>query len=375
MKTNLSLRLRITIITSILLIILSIAFTLSGLYNLNRNVIDPLQVILEIDMYNINYPVEGIPFNEVRTNLNRIRVQDRVEPFSRFSIYFMLGIISLGTATMYFLSGIALRPAKRLATIMNKVDRNNLSHRIQDFNAGDELDSIANSFNLMLDRLEEAFAREERFSAAAAHELKTPITVMKTNLDVYSLYGTYEEEEVDEIIEVMKEQTERMMELVDNLNKLSSNKAYEKTDLIKLDVLLRELVDDLSGDIREKKLDINLNLSTLEIQGNYTMLKNALANIVSNAIKYNKYGGSIAINLSANGKDKYLVVEDSGIGIREDEIERIFEPFYRVDKSRSRKIAGSGLGLSIAKEIIEDHGGQLYCESQPAKGSIFIIKL
>lgn len=379
MKKGISLRTRLTLITSMLLILLCVAFTISGLYNLNVNVIDPLQLTIKIDMDQLAaQPEQKLPGN-IFDNLNEIIIEERIEPYSRFSFLFMVTAIVIGTVIMYFLSGLVLKPAKKLANDIACIDKDTLSRRITEFKAGDELNSIANSFNGMLERLQLAFEREQHFSAAAAHELKTPLTVIKTNLDVFDLDEAPSEEDVKDILGVVKKQTDRMVMLVNDLMKLSATDDCEKKDIVSVDKLLTEIADemlpDMIKDMIKKSIELNIDTVPCNIKGNAVMIKHAISNLWSNAIKYNIDHGQISVSTYREGRQCIISIADTGIGIEEDKSKYIFEPFYRVDKSRSRESGGSGLGLAIAKEIIIHHEGTIIYEKNQPQGSRFTITL
>ena len=375
MKKGISLRVRLTLITSMLLILLCVAFTISGLYNLNVNVIDPLQVIVKIDTEQLGPQLDQkIPGGQL-DNLNEIIIEETVEPYSRFSFLFMVAAIVIGTGIMYFLSGLVLKPAKKLAADISSIDKDTLFSPVTEFKAGDELSSIANSFNEMLERLQLAFEREQRFSAAAAHELKTPLTVIKTNLDVFDLDETPSEEDVKDILGVVRKQTDRMVMLVNDLMMLSTTDDCDKNDIISIEKLLTEVGEEMLPDMIRKCIKLKIDIVPCNIRGNAVMIKHAISNLWSNAIKYNIDHGQIFVSTYSDGNQCIISIADTGIGIEEDKTKYIFEPFYRVDRSRSRELGGSGLGLAIANEIIMQHEGTIVYEKNHPQGSRFTITL
>ncbi len=375
MKEGISLRGRLTFITSILLILLCIAFTVSGMYNLNVNVVDPLQLIIRIDMDQVARQTEqGVP-EFMLDNLNEIIIEETIGPYSRFSFLFMVVAIVIGTSIMYFLSGLVLKPAQKLATDIACINKDTLSRRITNFKAGDELNSIANSFNGMLDRLQLAFDREQRFSAAAAHELKTPLTVIKTNLDVFDLDETHSKEDVEDILGVVKKQTDRMVMLVNDLMILSTNHACNRNDKVSIDKLLAEIREEMLPDMINKSIKFRMDTVPCNITANAVMIKHAISNLLNNAIKYNVDGGQISVSAYTEENRCIICIVDTGIGIEEDKTKYIFEPFYRVDKSRSRTVGGAGLGLAITKEIIMQHKGTIVHGKNEPQGSKFTVTL
>ena len=375
MKKGITLQLRLTLITSLLLVILSAAFTVAGMYNLKENVINPLQITIEFDSNKLAAQLNK-QLSEVGDNgINDFTIRSTIKPYSQFSLWFMAAAIMAGTIIMYFLSGIVLKPAKKLAGDIANVDKDTLSNRFTEFNAGDELNTIANSFNGMLERLQSAFEREQRFSAAAAHELKTPLTVIKTNLDVFELDESPSEQEVKSVLEIVRRQTDRMITLVNDLMELSATDACEKKDEVAIDKLLAEIADELSSDMERRGITYELDTMPCNIIANAVMIKNAISNLWSNAIRYNTENGRIFIFESREGDLCIISIVDTGIGIDEEKSKYIFEPFYRVDVSRSRAAGGAGLGLTIAKEIIMQHDGTIVYEKNKPHGSRFTITL
>lgn len=375
MKKGISLQTRLTLITSMLLTLLCVAFTIFGLYNLNVNVINPLQSASEIDMNNIDIQPAQQLTETVTDNLNDEIITKTIMPYSRFSFLFMLAAIVIGTGMMYFVSGLVLKPAKKLASDIAYIDKDTLSNRVTGFRAGDELSSIADSFNGMLDRLQSAFEREQRFSAAAAHELKTPLTIIKTNLDVFALDESPAKQDLDNILDVVKQQTNRMVMLVNDLMELSSKDVCDKNDVVPVDKLLAEIAEELSPSMIKTHVKLKIDAVPCNITANAVMLKHAISNIWSNAIRYNIEEGQISVSAYIEGRQCIICIEDTGIGIEEDKSKYIFEPFYRADKSRSRAAGGAGLGLAIAKEIITQHKGTVVYEKNEPRGSRFTVTL
>ena len=224
----------------------------------------------------------------------------------------------------------------------------------------------------MLVRLDKAFSDQKRFSSDAAHELKTPIAVMKTNLDVLRLDERPTLEAYDKTICVMERQTKRMAALVDNLFAMTTQGGYEFNDELDFDEMFAGIVSELESRINEKKLTVVLHPCGYRIIANSVMLTRAFSNLVENAVKYNVVCGSIDIYVQSNGKWYTATVSDNGIGIPPEKIEQIFKPFYRADKSRSTE--GAGLGLAIVSEIVHRHGGSVSARSSDGE-TVFIVTL
>lgn len=371
MTKKISLRMRLTLITSAILAVFCIMFTLFSLYNANSNFVIP-------DVANDNN-VQGSTGVEAPISDENVKYVDVIlvgyNAFSTSSYIFMIISIILGSLLMYAFSGVALKQVRLLTQKIANIDKNELSFRITDFSAGDELNKLADSFNMMLTRLDIAFARESRFSANAAHELKTPLTVIKTNLDVLYLDECPTKEDCLESLEVVKKQTNRMIALVDDLLTMSTANVCNTDNYVDIDAMLGEIAAEYEPRISEMHIRFNIDVKACRIKANHVMLKHAISNILDNAIKYNYQGGEIEIRAYPEENNYTLCISDTGIGISEEHVKHIFEPFYRVDKSRSRAIGGAGLGLAIAYDIILKHQGTIEYSAAKQKGSIFKIVL
>lgn len=372
MKKGISLRMRLTLITSLLLTLMCISFTVFSIQSANE-----IFSISEAQSYNMEEPVL---VTETEESLNDYAeygepVAADADTFSNVSLIFMGISIVIGTLLMYILSGIALKPVRKLSKEIETIDKETLSNRIASFSSGDELNKLSNSFNGMMDRLQEAFEREQRFAAAAAHELKTPLTVIKTEIDVLELEEEPSDKEYIECLAIVKKQSNRMIDLVKELMNLSAVKEFEQEYIVDLDKMVQEIGQELSVLMRDKDIAFNMNLISCKIKGNGVMLKQALSNVVENAIKYNIEHGKIEVIMIRVDKICEIFIVDTGIGIPVEKKTLIFEPFYRLDKSRARSMGGAGLGLALTKEVIEKHRGTVEIIDNNPVGSKFIIKL
>jgi signal transduction histidine kinase len=371
MIKKISLRMRLTLITSAILMVFCIMVTLFTLYNANSNFVFP-DVVNENNVQGstgVEAPIldENVIYAEVALV--------RYHAFSTSSYIFMIISILLGSLLMYVSSGVALKQVRLLTRKIANIDKNELSFRITDFSAGDELNKLADSFNMMLTRLDIAFARESRFSADAAHELKTPLTVIKTNLDVLYLDENPTKEDCLESLEVVKKQTNRMIALVDDLFAMSTASVCNIENYVDVDAMLEEIAAEYEPKISVMHIRFKMDVKPCSVKANYVMLKHAISNILDNAIKYNYQDGEIEIRAYPEENNCAIYISDTGIGISEEYVKYIFEPFYRVDKSRSRAIGGAGLGLAIAYDIILKHQGTIEYSAAEQKGSIFKIVL
>ncbi len=280
-----------------------------------------------------------------------------------------------GSILTYIILGKMLKPVKELSTQIEVINEHQLADRLSGFNSCEELEELQNSFNIMLDRLDRAFEIKKRFSSDADHELKTPLAVLKNSLDVLEIDENPSEEDYKYTVHIFKKQVERMINLVNNLFIISEQKDYHFNDTIDTKTIISDIIKDLENEIEEKNLSINIYGKSLSIKGNNIMLNHAISNIVQNAVKYNNKNGRVDIITEEINKNYIITIKDSGIGIEKGKEKEIFEPFYRVDASRSRKIGGAGLGLAITKDIITKHGGIVSYEPNEDGGSMFKIIL
>ena len=366
---NTSLCTRVTLISTIILIFIAITLTTLLVHNGEGSIVIPLDEL--ISTYDLNTvktgDIKSIDYN----NSQRLKAMS----FKRNSYIYMTILIGLGSFLIYYTLKKEFTRLKKLSDEINMVNENKLSHRITGFDNGDELTMFANSFNTMLNRLDKAFESQKRFSVDASHELKTPLTVLKTNLDVLNLIENPSEEDYKYTVSIFKKQTERMIDLVDSLFLTAFQKEYDLNDTIIIDNIISNVIHDLEEKITEKNISISVTKSNIITKGNSIMLTHAISNVVQNAVKYNKLNGSISVTFKKGETDYKIKISDTGIGVPKNKVNDIFEPFFRVDESRSRKVSGAGLGLAITKEVIHRHGGEITYSSNIYGGSNFVITL
>ena len=303
---------------------------------------------------------------------------DQLELLRNSSIIGICCLIVLGGVSIYFLSRKMLKPVDRVSSLAARISSTNLKERINHQGPDDEIKRLADTFDGMLGRLENAFESQKQFIQDASHELRTPIAIAQTNIEVLEMDDKATIKDYERLKEVLKMNLERMNTLSEKLLMLSEGE-QSKANWMTVDLapLLTELTTEIKTRADEK--GINLELApignSLPIMGDAFRLKQLFVNLVDNAIKYNRAGGEVKI--SARIEDARIVIEikDNGIGISQSDQQRIFERFYRVDKSRSRAQGGSGLGLAIVKKIVEEHGGAVSVESTPGTGSTFRVTL
>lgn len=368
MKGKLSLKLRLTVVTSLILTLACVIFTLFSIFRAQRTLIAVAATLPSISdsvpAAELNPSTAAYPANSIEMQLQVAETQSQI--FSESSLWFMAGTIIIGSLVMYFAAGLILKPLKKLSSTIATVDTAGLhTTRIAEYTAKDELNTLADSFNAMMERLHTAFERERRFSADAAHELKTPLTVIKTTIEV--LDEDAGATDCRQALRVVKKQTDRMTVLVRQLLEFSSMSHSSLTGQVEIDVLVGEVMRELCGE------GAVMRLTPCTVRGDSVLLRQAVANLVQNALKYGD--GTVEASVETADDAVCISIRDYGKGIPEEERARIFEPFYRIDGSRSRSLGGSGLGLSIVWEIARLHGGTVSCTGGVPTGTVFTIKI
>lgn len=295
--------------------------------------------------------------------------------FTQKSIGAMAVIITIGIIVTYLLVRKALEPVSKLSRKVREINENNLYQKIEVPQTRDEIGSLACSFNDMLERLYRSFTSQKNFAANAAHELRTPLSTMKASIQVLEMDEEPRIEDYRETIEVIKNSSERMIRVVNDLMELSKSEQGSFTSIIDINSMLHDISAELSEKANNMKVSLRLGICEGTAAGNETLIYRALYNIVENAIKYNRAGGCVTVSSRILSTGVSITVSDSGMGISEEALQRIFEPFYRADRSGSRQIKGSGLGLAIVKEIVDKHKGSISVSSREDEGSVFEIYL
>lgn len=384
MKINrdykLSLRMRVTLFTAMTMICVCSILSYFILKNVNLWIVTNEPVISSEGTEIIQENNGDIFLNDGDMNISsestgREYLALNRTKFLRTSMIIVLCILFPGILIVYFIMGFALKPVYKLKKNIADINGNDLAQRIDSTSNGVELNSLANSFNQLLERIEMALEREKSFTAGASHELKTPLAVMKANLEVLYMSGEPTKEELEETMEVVGTQVNRMIKLVDDLFAMYELRGYDLGDVIYVDKIINEVVSEHKESLMKKNINIHVSNKQCMIKGNLIMFKHAVSNLLQNAIKFNFDYGKIDIIVEDDNNDCVIKVIDEGIGINSNAAEHIFEAFYREDKSRSRKIGGAGLGLSIVKSIVEQHGGSISYQANNPKGSVFIVSI
>ncbi len=290
--------------------------------------------------------------------------------FRSVNFIFMGILIIIGAAAAYFITGKTLSPVGNLSTKMKDIDENSLFTRIESANMSPEIKSMTDSFNHMLERLEIAFQTQKSFAAAAAHELKTPLCCISTNIDILQLEETPTIEEYQNTLEIIKRNTDRLMALSEEL--LDMNRSFKDNTDISLSCLMEDILRELYVLTDEKNISVHINGNAV-LNCSLNAAYRIFYNLIENSIKYTPENGSVSIDITSENGCTAVSVTDTGIGILQEEIPFIFDPFYRVDKSRNRKAGGAGLGLSIVKDLVEKSGGKITVTSKPGEGSCFQV--
>lgn len=369
---KLSLQWRLTMITSMLVtaacLLLNVFISSSAVMRLDEMENYMLKIEPQDSL------VIGIDIREIYPDLP-IRIQQAKNTFRIQSIIATAAVIFAAGACTYFLSGHALAPLHRFTTHMEKIQAQNLYKPLEVPGTKDEITCLTLSFNEMLQRLDQAFTAQRQFSANAAHELRTPLAVMQTNLDVLEKKESPTSAEYAETIQMIAEQTGRLSHLVSVLLELTELQTIQRTDRISLSALVDEVLCDLAQVAEKKGVTLIQEEGEAVLTGSDLLLYRAVYNLVENAIKYNRINGIVTVGVHTENSAAVLKVTDTGIGIDAENWETIFEPFVRVDKSRSRIMGGAGLGLALVRDIAEQHGGSVRVTRSSSQGTEIILMI
>lgn len=290
--------------------------------------------------------------------------------------YIALSVTVLGGAVAYFVSGSALKPLKRFTAKAERVQLQSLTEITLSEDEAMEFSRLSRAVNQMLLRLKQAFDAQQQFVGNAAHELRTPLALMQARLDLYMSTDHGDScPETAETIAMMREQTERLSRMVRTLLDMSELKAVPRNDRIQLAPMIEEVLADLSPLAEKSGVTLSQSGEDLWITGSDVLVYRAIFNLVENGVKYNRPGGSVCAAVSRRGEKAMIEIKDTGCGIPEDFRESVFQPFFRVDKSRSREKGGVGLGLSLVWEIAHLHGGDVRVRESGKTGTVIELTL
>ena len=378
MMKKLSLRMRLTLLSALVMASVAVILTSMFLFGADRIFVRDLEQKMTFQPQDIiitsvkkeGVPNENMDLQEVTVSLKKAGTQ-----FNLWGMAALFLVLILGTGATWLMAGHVLKPLKELSYAIEEIGGNDLSNRVEIQGRQDEIGRLARSFNHMMDKVSASFERQKRFSASAAHELKTPLATILVNLEVLELDGKTSPDRMEKVLTIVKANTERMIRLVEDLMRLTSDKDHEMEEEVELSEVFAITLYELSPLIRKKDLTVSIeNTPDISLTGSRVMLYRVMSNLLENAAKYNREHGSISIVTGRDDNGVTVKIEDTGIGIPEEALSHIFEPFYRVDQSRSRAVGGAGLGLPLVKDIVEKHGGEVTVKSAAGEGTTFILR-
>lgn len=375
---KISLQWRLTVITALLIAAICI-FLNFLLYRNGIYYIDSLQNVVTDHGSNAEQETLyiDIPDSEWDDFASQFAVQiyDTKAGYRRMGWFITAVVTFIGGMVTYFVSGHALKPLRDFSAKVEKVQVQNLTASVIDEKGASELVRLGDSYNKMLMRLSDAFEVQRQFTGNAAHELRTPLALMQAQLDLYnSSAHPNVDSETAETIQMAAEQTERLTKLVKTLLDMSELQTVARTDEIELGALVEEVLADLEPLARERGIALNAGCcGELYMTGSDILIYRVVFNLVENAIRYNRDGGSVYVSVNKRDTNAVIAVRDTGRGISLEYIERVFEPFFRVDKSRSRELGGVGLGLALVREIVRLHDGSIAVSESNEEGTTFEV--
>ena len=377
MKFHLSLRWKLTLMTAFMVITacLAISFFISRSAILYMDEIGNSAIAI---LPNTNISTGSS--DEIQVDLNpKAILSDTVKntqlEFWIKSLSITLVITLVFSLLMYFIVGFTLRPLGELTSQIEDIQTKNLNEPILSRSKSTEIERLTLAFNRLLKRLEETFTAQRQFSANAAHELRTPLAVMRTKFEVFDKNNTPNVEDYKETINMAKTQTDRLSHVIDILLEMTELQSTPKGDKISLAEITEEVICDLVSVAEKKNITLVQSEGESRLIGSDTLIYRAIYNLVENAIKYNKDYGNVTVSISEDRDFAKVIISDTGSGIDKDDWDKIFEPFFRVDKSRSRAMGGAGLGLALVKEIAARHGGGVRIVESSEKGSKIELSL
>lgn len=377
---KMSLQWRLTIITTLLIAMICGSLTIF-IYKNGVYYIDSLQNTVDAksednneknpDEIYISIPDEE--WNNFAKNFS-IQVYNNKADYKKSSLLFSTLLSLLGGVITFFISGHALKPLCDFSKKIEEVQAQNLSDSRIEENKFSELNQLSVSYNKMLERLSEAFKLQRQFTANAAHELRTPLAVMQLQIDLYNSSKLPDNDtSAQQTISMITEQTERLSKMVRTLLDMSELQTIARDEEIAIAALVEEVLADLEPLAQEKGINLIEKCDNVLLMGSDILIYRLVYNLVENAIKYNFSDGTVTVTATQQNSQLHLTVEDTGNGIPEELKERIFEPFFRLDKSRSRELGGVGLGLALVREIVRVHNGSILVKNNANSGTTFEV--
>ena len=377
MKKHLSLRWKLTLMTAFMVVTACLAISLF----ISRSAVLYMDEIGNSAIAILpNTDIPTTTTDEIQVVLNpKSVVADTVKntqiEFWIKSLAITLIITLTVSFLMYLIVGYALYPLRELTSQIEDIQAKNLKEPILSKSNSTEIERLTLAFNRLLLRLEETFATQRQFSANAAHELRTPLAVMSTKFEVFEKNKNPDEADYKEAIGMARNQTDRLSHVIDILLEMTELQSAPKSDSISLSEISEEVICDLVAVAEKKDISLIQEDGEARLTGSDTLVYRAIYNLIENAIKYNKEGGTVSVAIAEDESFAKVIITDTGSGIAKEDWDKIFEPFFRVDKSRSRSMGGAGLGLALVKEIAVRHGGDVKVIESSERGSSIELSL
>ena len=373
---KIKLKWKLTLFTVLIMTITSGILVFSINYDV-RHTVPQLKGIINSNTEDIKIDLNG----DFKDEIDKISIESAIEETTSriywLSIIAFILVVTIGGMCTYFVVNNALIPIVELNKNIKKINEDNLNSNLSIKGANDEIKELTISFNKMIAKLENAFASQKRFNSSVAHELKTPLAVIKTNIDVLKSSNCKSLEEYDKTLAVVEKSILKMNLIIETLLDIIRQENAPLNEIVSIDEILEDIVDDLSIIANKKNIKLKLNSYNIKnkIKGNEIMLYRAFYNVIENSIKYNKINGSIDILCYQDLNTIEVKVIDTGSGIKEEDYDEIFKPFYRCEGITSYSKNGVGLGLSLTQSVIKLHGGEIKVKSKLNEGTEFTFIL
>lgn len=374
---RLSLQWRVTLLTAVLIAGACIALNLL-LYRSGATGMDSLNgYVMQYQPEDSDGLAIEISDRQMREFLSLFsqEVYDTKEVFGRRGWYITAAVTLASAAIAYFVSGRALKPLRKLARQTERINQDSLTDTRLEENTVHEFRQLSRSVNRMLDRLAHSFELQRQFAGNAAHELRTPLAIMQTRLELFSEEHPQSDGATAELVRLQREQLDRLTALVRTLLEMSNLQSVSRAERIELAPLVDEILTDLTPLAQSRGVSLEQQCQEIALEGSDALIYRLLFNLIENGIKYNHPGGSVSVCVRQEGDSATLRVTDTGCGIPEACRESVFEPFFRVDKSRSRQMGGVGLGLALVREVAQLHGGTVSILPGSGQGTTFAVTL
>ena len=373
---KIKLKWKLTLFTVLIMTITSGILVFSINYDV-RHTVPQLKGIINSNTEDIKIDLNG----DFKDEIDKISIESAIEETTSriywLSIIAFILVVTIGGMCTYFVVNNALIPIVELNKNIKKINEDNLTSNLSVKGPNDEIKELTISFNKMIAKLENAFASQKRFNSSVAHELKTPLAVIKTNIDVLKSSNCKSLEEYDKTLAVVEKSILKMNLIIETLLDIIRQENAPLNEIVSIDEILEDIVDDLSIIANKKNIKLKLNSYNIKnkIKGNEIMLYRAFYNVIENSIKYNKINGSIDILCYQDLNTIEVKVIDTGSGIKEEDYDEIFKPFYRCEGINSYSKNGIGLGLSLTQSVIKLHGGEINVKSKLNEGTEFTFIL